>query len=171
MRPLDAFRILGLGVSGELDAFNILSYGVIGLGFLLALLAYRLLGKEQQKEEPRRSILVAIHVFMIFSVVLCIIGFGSETLRRSPGEATVKEIARLEGQVGKQQAELKQQQAESAKQAIILQKYRDRWQRDQQVSKDIINNLKLLAALPFVPEKYKDTLDKVISSFETPPIE
>jgi hypothetical protein len=60
------------------DPTKILNYGVIGLGFLLAFLAYRLLTKEQQKQEPQRSMLTAIYVFMFFSFALCVIGLASE---------------------------------------------------------------------------------------------
>jgi hypothetical protein len=87
---------------------SILSYGVVGLGFLLALLAYRLLGREQQKELPNRSILVAIHVFMIFSAVLCVIGLGSEYLKDrtsgpddSAANRPTARIAELEDQLAK----------------------------------------------------------------------
>src|SRR4051812_27688147 len=93
---------------------NILSYGVVGLGFLLALLAYRLLGREQQKEQPNRSILVAIHVFMIFSAVLCVTGLGSEYLRgrgtgpdNAASDHLAARIAELEGQLAKTSAESK----------------------------------------------------------------
>lgn len=64
-----------------LNAFEILSYGVIGLGFLLAVLAYILLLKEQKLAEPRQSMLNAINRFMLFSVVLCSIGIVSELLK------------------------------------------------------------------------------------------
>lgn len=66
-----------------INPYEILSYGTIGLGFLLAFLAYRLLSKEQHKDEPRKSILGAINTFMAFSIVLCMIGFGSEFFRYS----------------------------------------------------------------------------------------
>ncbi|MFQ5770843.1 MAG: hypothetical protein ACE5HX_09925, partial [bacterium] len=60
------------------NVVEILGYGVIGLGFLLAFLAYRLLGKEQNKDKPRPALIRAIYVFMAFSVVLSLIGFASE---------------------------------------------------------------------------------------------
>jgi hypothetical protein len=46
---------------------SILGYGAIGLGFLLALLAYRLLGKPGIKERP-------IYVFEVFCLVLVLVG-------------------------------------------------------------------------------------------------
>lgn len=64
-----------------MDAYRILSYGTIGLGFLLALLAFRLLSTEQRKDSPRRSILNSTYVFMAFSLTLCIIGLASELLK------------------------------------------------------------------------------------------
>lgn len=64
-----------------LNAFEILSYGVIGLGFLLAVLAYMLLLKEQKLKDPRASMLNAINRFMLFSVFLCSIGIVSEIVK------------------------------------------------------------------------------------------
>ena len=49
---------------------SILSYGFIGLAFLLAFLAFRLLSKEQQVQEPRGSIFISIFAFMLFSLIL-----------------------------------------------------------------------------------------------------
>lgn len=63
----------------NINVVDILQIGVIGLGFLLAFLAYYLLTKEQKQEKPRSAILNSIYVFMFFSVVLCIIGFFSQT--------------------------------------------------------------------------------------------
>ncbi len=61
----------------NVNPYDILGYGVIGLGFLLALLAFRLLAQEQ-KREPRSSIIKATYTFMAFSVVLCVIGFAAQ---------------------------------------------------------------------------------------------
>ena len=66
---------------GTIDPTAILSYGVIGLGFLLALLAYLLLLREQRAKQPRPSILVAINRFMIFAVALAGLGLTSEVAR------------------------------------------------------------------------------------------
>jgi hypothetical protein len=65
----------------QIDPAKILSYGVIGLGFLLALLAYFLLQREQRAVEPRRSILKAIKEFMIFAVVVGCLGLAGEIAR------------------------------------------------------------------------------------------
>ena len=60
------------------DIPSILSYGVIGLGFLLAFLTFRLLSNEQKNEKPRKSILNACYLFMVFSLILTGFGFASE---------------------------------------------------------------------------------------------
>lgn len=59
---------------------QVLQVGVIGLGFLLALMAYRLLSQEMMRDESRPSIMRAIYVFMCFSIVLCGIGVASQFL-------------------------------------------------------------------------------------------
>jgi len=61
-----------------LNIVEILQIGVIGLGFLLALLAYHLLTKEQKQKVPRTNIIRSIYVFMFFSIVLCLIGVFSQ---------------------------------------------------------------------------------------------
>ena len=83
----------------QINPYQILSYGVIGLGFLLAVLAYRLLSNEQRRDRPRSDILRAANIFMAFSVVLCAIGVGSEWLRKPsdtgskpPGPTTVADV-------------------------------------------------------------------------------
>jgi hypothetical protein len=70
-------------IMGFLDSINvidILGFGIIGLGFLLALMAYRLLAREQGRARTRKNMLRAVYIFMAFSVVLIIIGFASESL-------------------------------------------------------------------------------------------
>lgn len=64
----------------NMDVLKILQIGVVGLGFLLAVLAYLLLTKEQKQDTPRTDILKSIYVFMSFSVVLCIIGGVSQVI-------------------------------------------------------------------------------------------
>ena len=64
------------------DAPSILKYGALGFGLLLAVLAYRLLEREQGKTPPRPRMLWAIYVFMSFAVVLAAMGFISEALTR-----------------------------------------------------------------------------------------
>lgn len=62
----------------EGDVVSILQIGVIGLGFLLAVLAYHLLTKEQKQDKPRSEILKSVYIFMFFSVVLCVVGIVSQ---------------------------------------------------------------------------------------------
>jgi hypothetical protein len=68
----------------KIDVAQILSYGVIGLGFLLALLAFWLLTREQKKRKPDSNILRATYVFMAFSVALCAIGGVAELSKDRP---------------------------------------------------------------------------------------
>jgi len=61
--------------------FDALRYGAIGLGAILAVLAYRLLRREQEQPEPRKPVLVATFVYMAFSLILFGAGFALELLR------------------------------------------------------------------------------------------
>lgn len=65
----------------SVDVARILGLGTIGLGFLLALLAFRLLQKEQAKDRPRDGLLRATNRFMLFSGVLCLMGLTIEIVR------------------------------------------------------------------------------------------
>jgi len=58
-----------------------LAYGAVGLGLALAVLAYRLLTKEQDMKTPRQMLVNAIYVFMGFSLVLTGAGFVSEYVK------------------------------------------------------------------------------------------
>jgi hypothetical protein len=90
-------------------AYEILGYGVIGLGFLLAVLAYWLLTKEQKKDKVRKPMISAIHVFMGFSVFLCVLGLASEFIKgreppaedeRGKPDSRIQELeARLQGSI------------------------------------------------------------------------
>jgi len=53
----------------NIDVVKVLGYGVVGLGFLLALMAFNLLSKEQKKDQPNSSMLNSIKWFMFFSVL------------------------------------------------------------------------------------------------------
>jgi hypothetical protein len=75
-----------------MNVVDILQAGVIGLGFLLALLAYHLLTKEQKQETPRSGIINSIYVFMFFSVVLCVIGIFSQTYQSKNDQTNNKTI-------------------------------------------------------------------------------
>lgn len=57
----------------NLNVLEILKLGAIGLGFLLALLSYRLLVKEQSQTKPREAILNAVRTYMIFAITLVLI--------------------------------------------------------------------------------------------------
>jgi hypothetical protein len=70
-----------LNMPESIDIPRILGVGTIGLGFLLALLAFRLLNREQGIEQPRSGMLKAINQFMLFSFSLCLIGLSSEIYR------------------------------------------------------------------------------------------
>ncbi|MES9971575.1 MAG: hypothetical protein ABW092_16200 [Candidatus Thiodiazotropha sp.] len=74
----------------NMDVLRILQIGVIGLGFLLAVLAYFLLAKEQKQKTPRTDILKSIYVFMSFSLLLCLLGIASQAVditRASPSSS------------------------------------------------------------------------------------
>ena len=61
---------------------NYLVYGAVGLGLVLAVLAYRLLSKEQERPgATRASLLRATYVFMAFALALAAGGFASEYLK------------------------------------------------------------------------------------------
>lgn len=61
------------------DIPQVLQYGIMGFGALLALFAYRLLNTEQKRpESPRPEILRSVHVFMAFSILLCVIGLVAQ---------------------------------------------------------------------------------------------
>lgn len=68
-----------------------LAYGAIGLGLALAVLAYRLLSKEQAQPRPRREMFKPIYVFMAFSLVLCLTGFALEFAKSGAGKMAAVE--------------------------------------------------------------------------------
>lgn len=94
-----------------------LTYGAIGLGLALAILAYRLLSKEQSLAKPRREMFRPIYVFMLFSTVLFLTGFVLEFIKADPGKlaAALKEKAELEQQVAKLNKDQSEAGAELAK--------------------------------------------------------
>lgn len=69
----------------NINVLEVLRLGVIGLGFLLALLSYRLLGAEQKRENVRGNVLNSIYIFMFFSLFLSGLGLASEAIKRSDG--------------------------------------------------------------------------------------
>jgi hypothetical protein len=73
---------------GNIDPAKLLSYGAVGLGFLLAFLSYLLLSAEQKRsEEPRPKMIQSIYSFMLFSLLISFLGFGSEILKSGVGKA------------------------------------------------------------------------------------
>jgi hypothetical protein len=65
-------------IMGASAVVKILGLGVIGFGFLLAVLAYRLLRDLQRQPDPRASVVRSIYFFMGFSIVLCTIGLAAQ---------------------------------------------------------------------------------------------
>ncbi len=72
---------------------QILQVGVTGFSFLLALLTFGLLTKEQKNQAPRDNILRSIFWYMIFSILLSVVGLISYFLPSS---------ARLQQQLAEQ---------------------------------------------------------------------
>jgi AICAR transformylase/IMP cyclohydrolase PurH len=86
---------------------NFLAYGAIGLGLALAVLAYRLLSKEQDRKAAARGpILTATYVFMAFALVLAAGGFVSEYQN-----SDASQIAGVRAELTKSNSELKSLQA------------------------------------------------------------
>jgi hypothetical protein len=65
----------------QIDPAKILNDGTIGLSFLLALLAYFLLQREQRAPKARDSALKSIKEFMIFAVAVACLGLAGEIAR------------------------------------------------------------------------------------------
>ena len=61
----------------NLDIPSILKFGIIGLGTIMAILAYNLLRNEHIRNPPRPLIIKSIYSFMIFALILTILGFYS----------------------------------------------------------------------------------------------
>jgi hypothetical protein len=69
-------------IFGALNPSSFLNYGAIGVGFGLAVLSFRLLSAEQNRQNARTKILVSTFVFMTLSLVLTGFGFLSEHEKR-----------------------------------------------------------------------------------------
>ncbi len=67
----------------DIDVFQILSLGAVGLGFFFGIFAFRLLSSEQKEKEPRQKIIHSIYVFMLFSIVLVVLGIWGKTSDKS----------------------------------------------------------------------------------------
>ncbi|HNV52597.1 MAG TPA: hypothetical protein PLH91_13630 [Tenuifilaceae bacterium] len=57
---------------GEMDFINFLKYGAIGIALALAILSYRLLSKEQEKDTERPGFLRSIRNFMWLAIFLSV---------------------------------------------------------------------------------------------------
>lgn len=66
----------------KLDFFALLSYGSIGLGCILAVLTYFLLRREQANPKPRKPLLNSIFGFMVFSLLLCVLGIVAQFIEK-----------------------------------------------------------------------------------------
>jgi hypothetical protein len=62
----------------RLQLIGALRYGAIGLGFVLAVLSYRLLRREQDRDVPNAPAFTAIYIYMLFSLLLAVVGFAAE---------------------------------------------------------------------------------------------
>lgn len=63
----------------DLNLLDFLKYGALGIALALAILSYRLLSKEQDKEEVREPILKSIRYYLFFAVILSLF-FGTVEL-------------------------------------------------------------------------------------------
>lgn len=66
-----------------------LTYGALGIVLALAVLTFRLLNKEQEKNPPRKSILKAIYTFMAFAVLVMVLGIIAEFLKNPENVKTI----------------------------------------------------------------------------------
>ncbi|MFP4042436.1 MAG: hypothetical protein ACLFT6_06715 [Bacteroidales bacterium] len=63
----------------DLNLLDFLKYGALGIALALAILSYRLLSKEQDKEEVREPMLKSIRYYLFFAVILSLF-FGTVEL-------------------------------------------------------------------------------------------
>ena len=66
----------------NLNVIEILKVGLPGLVFLLSLLSFRLLSKEQDKKEPSEKILNSIKLYMYINVGLAVLTLASPMIDR-----------------------------------------------------------------------------------------
>lgn len=107
----------------NLDVVKILGFGVIGLGLLLAILAFWLLQKEQSKSSPSAEILKSVKRFMIFSVVLCVIGVGAQLLDQSRASSDqINAVSELNSKNKKLNDEIEPKNASIATLSSVVEK-------------------------------------------------
>lgn len=80
-----------------MEFLDFLKYGAIGISLALALLSYRLLSKEQEKETERPTILKSIKTYMLLTLVLSLFFGLMELLPRlnsenSSGSSTTEQL-------------------------------------------------------------------------------
>jgi hypothetical protein len=83
-----------LGIERVMDIASILGFGAIGLGFLLALLAYRLLATGEARERP-------VYIYMVFCLALLGVGAAlqwSDNGYKTALEQKTKDYDNLKGQ-------------------------------------------------------------------------
>jgi hypothetical protein len=84
----------------NLNIIAVLKLGAIGLAFLLALMSYNIIRKEQRNNIPNRNILTSAFIFMFFSVILLALIITSDlihtrsnlSVKLSEGEIQLKEL-------------------------------------------------------------------------------
>lgn len=98
----------------KLALLDILGLGAVGLAFLLALLAYRLISRQQSLKSENPSSTSTIRLFILLVIILCLIGSAPQVLnilnekgRISKLEQTIlhkdKAISDLMNEIEKQQ--------------------------------------------------------------------
>ena len=104
----------------EADPGKILGYGAIGLGFLLAVLAYRLLSRENFRERP-------IYVYLVFCLLLVIVG---STLQYVAAKDNTVAVLEREKQLTLDLEATKKQLAEAVEKQQTAQNEANRYKSD-----------------------------------------
>jgi hypothetical protein len=75
------------------DVVSILQVGLSGLAFLLALLSYRIISREQAKPEPRSNVLRSARLYFYQCIVLAIVVAGFQLFNALALRPGAEEIA------------------------------------------------------------------------------
>lgn len=86
---------------GALDIPKILGYGALGFGAILAVLAFRLLRREQDQTAARPQIVHLIYAYLSFALLLSVLGFGAEIYRDKTVRQRDQRIVELEATLAK----------------------------------------------------------------------
>lgn len=78
----------------KLPILEILQVGFAGIAFLLAYLAYRLLGKEAEKAKPSEGILRTIRSYMLFAFAMGGLAIGAQVFEKSMSNNTLVDTDR-----------------------------------------------------------------------------